>query len=271
MNPYVFKIGEFRIKYYSLFIMIGVILVTLCMIKEAKKFGIKKDFIINLIFWACIFGFIGARLYFVAFQWDYYSTHLSEIYKVWNGGLAIHGGIILGTMVIIIYCKKYKVNPLLMLDIAVPYLLIAQALGRWGNFFNGEAYGPATTLGHLKNLFIPDFVINGMLIDGVYHIPTFYYESIWCILGAIVILIVRRLKYIKIGQQCGLYLMWYSLGRFFIESLRTDSLMLGNFKVAQIVSVALFIIGFFIIIFQTRKPKLEGLYNNKEKVEVVNF
>lgn len=271
MNPYVFKIGEFGIKYYSLFIMIGVILVTLFMIKEAKKFGIKKDFIINLIFWACIFGFIGARLYFVAFQWDYYSTHLSEIYKVWNGGLAIHGGILFGTLAIIIYCKKYKVSPLLMLDIAVPYLLIAQALGRWGNFFNGEAYGPATTLGHLKNLFIPDFVINGMLIDGVYHIPTFYYESIWCILGAIVILIVRRLKYVKIGQQCGLYLMWYSLGRFFIESLRTDSLMLGNFKVAQIVSVILFLVGFFIIIFQTRKPQLEGLYNNKEKVKVVNF
>ena len=271
MNSIAISIGNFDITYYSIFILIGVVIASILFFTECKKYEINLDFATNLIFWTVIFGIIGARLYFVLFNLDYYLANPIEIIQVWKGGLAIHGGIIFGCLFVIFYTKKYKIRVLKVTDMIVVGLIIAQAIGRWGNFFNGEAYGPATTLGHLKNLFIPDFIINGMLIDGVYYTPTFYYESIWCILGAIVILIFRRIKYIKIGQQCGLYLMWYSLGRFFIESLRMDSLMLGDFKIAQIVSVVLFIIGFFIIIFQTRKPQLEGLYNSKEKVEVVNF
>jgi len=271
MNPYIFEIGGFGIKWYSFLIMVGVLICFILMQHESKKFGIRKDFIVNLVFWTCIFGFIGARLYYVIFNWSYYSNNLSEIYKIWQGGLAIHGGILAGFLTILIYTKKYKVDTMLILDILVPYLLIAQAIGRWGNFFNQEAFGPLTTLGHLKSLNIPDFIIQGMYINGAYYTPTFLYESVWCILGTIIILIIRKIKYIKIGQQTGAYLIWYSIGRFFIESLRLDSLMLGGFKVAQLVSIILFIIGIVIIILQTRKPKLEGLYNNKEQVEVVHF
>lgn len=273
MNPYVFTIGNFGIKWYSIFILAGILLAWIFINNDAKHFGIKKDFLTNLIFWTLIFGIIGARTYYVIFNWGYYSNHLSEIFKIWEGGLAIHGGLLAGCLVVVIYCKKHKVSALRMLDMASPYILLAQALGRWGNFFNSEAYGIATTYEHLKSLkIIPEFVIYGMKIDGVYYTPTFFYESLWCILGAIVILAIRNFKYLRLGQQLGAYLMWYSLGRFFIEGLRTDSLMIGYFKVAQIVSIILFVVGLVLVLLQIRKPKLEMLYNEKqEDIEVVNL
>lgn len=266
------QIGPLLIKFYSIFILAGVLIAWILIKGESKRFKISNDFVTNLIFWTIIMGIIGARTYYVIFNWDYYSNNIVEIFKIWEGGLAIHGGILFGGLTLIFYCRKYKVSALRMMDISAPYLLIAQALGRWGNFFNQEAYGAATTYEHLKSLkFIPDFVINGMNINGTFYTPTFYYESLWCLLGAIVILIIRRFKHIRVGTQIGVYLMWYSLGRFFIESSRTDSLMLGNLKVAQFVSIALFIIGLFIILVQARKPKLEDMYNTEENVEVVNF
>ena len=137
-----------------------------------------------------------------------------------------------------------------MTDIAVPSLIIAQAIGRWGNFFNSEAHGPVTTLANLESFHIPKFIIDGMYIEGVYYHPTFFYESLWCILGFIVLLLVRRFyKTLKTGQLTCIYLMWYGLGRLFIESLRTDSLMLGSFKVAQLVSLSCFLIGLLFYLY----------------------
>ena len=173
-----------------------------------------------------------------------------------------------GGLFIIFYTKKYKVNTLKIFDIFAPALLLGQAIGRWGNFFNGEAHGPATTLSFLQNLHLPQFIIDGMNINGVYYQPTFLYESIWNIIGVVILLILRRRKYTKIGSITGAYLMWYSLGRFFIESLRTDSLMWGTFKIAQIVSLVLFLIGLLIIILSRKKSKLENLYNEKEEVNI---
>ncbi len=272
MNPYAIQFLGIGIKWYSLFILIGIVIAWIFVQSDAKKFGIQKDFLTNLIFWAVIVGIIGARAYYVIFKWEYYSTHLNEIWHIWEGGLAIHGGLITGAIVVIFYCRKYKVSPLRMMDIAAPYLLFAQAIGRWGNFFNGEAYGVATTYHKLKAMkIIPEFVIYGMNIDGVYYTPTFYYESLWCLLGFIIILLIRKLKYIRLGQQIGTYLMWYSIGRFFIESLRTDSLMIGYFKAAQIASIILFVIGLVMVLLQMRKPKLEMLYNTEEQIEIVNF
>lgn len=272
MNPVAFEIFGMSIKWYSLFILSGIIIAWIFIQSDAKKFGIGKDTITNLIFWAVICGIIGARLYYVIFNWGYYSEHMNEIWRVWEGGLAIHGGLIVGCIVILIYCKRHKLSFLRILDITAPYLLLAQAIGRWGNFFNGEAYGVATTYQHLKSIkIIPEFVIYGMNINGVYYTPTFYYESLWCIFGFIIILLIRKFKYLRLGQQIGTYLMWYSVGRFFIESLRTDSLMLGYFKVAQIVSVILFIVGLVLVLLQIRKPKLEMLYNQNEDVEIVKL
>ena len=155
--------------------------------------------IFNLTFWTVLFGLLGARLYYVLFNWSLYSHDILSIFKFWEGGLAIHGGILFGIITIYLYCKKKNVNFLKILDIAAPALFIAQAIGRWGNFFNSEAHGYATTLTVLKNhKIIPDFIINGMNINGIYYEPTFYYESLWCILGFIALLVIRNRKKTKL-------------------------------------------------------------------------
>lgn len=241
-------IGNFSIKWYSIFIIIGILLGYYGANKEAKKINIDQNFIFNLIFWTVIFGILGARLYYVIFNWEYYSQNLSEIYKVWNGGLAIHGGLLVGILVVFIYSKKYKQNTLRMYDIFAPFVILAQAIGRWGNFFNKEAYGSITSLETLQRFHVPSFIIEGMYINGNYYVPTFLVETIWCFLGFIFLLLIRRCKKIKVGQVFSIYLMWYSTGRFFIESYRTDSLLLGNYRMAQIVSILLFVIGFVVFI-----------------------
>ena len=265
MNPYVYKIGNFGIRWYSLLILIGVIIGIRMLEKEGQRFNINKDFLFNLAFWAIVIGIIGARIYYVIFNFNLYKNDIFSIFKIWEGGLAIHGGIIAGVITIALYCKKYKMQFLRITDLCIAPLLLAQALGRWGNFFNGEAHGAATSLAHLKSLHIPEFIIKGMNISGIYYEPTFLYESIYCLVGFIIILIVRRGKYIKIGMQTALYLMYYSVIRFFIESMRTDSLMLGGFKVAQIVSILLFLTGLIMIMMISRKSKFEDLYNNVYK------
>ena len=270
MNPVIVTLGSFELRWYSVLILVGALLALFLIEKEAKRFGINKEFVFNMLFWGIIFGFIGARLYYVLFEWSYYSSHISEIFKIWEGGLAIHGGIIAALLTIIVYTKKYKVRTIRYLDFICVPVLLAQAIGRWGNFFNSEAHGPVTTLAHLQSLHIPSFIIEGMKIDGIYYTPTFLYESIWCLIGFIIILIVRRLKITKVGQPFALYLMWYGLGRFVIESMRTDSLMLGGFKIAQIVSVIMVIVGLVIIMITGRKGRYEDLYDQDEN-EVVRF
>ena len=235
------------------------------LIKEGKKFNISSDFLFNMAFWTIVFGIIGARLYYVIFNWSDYSYDLMSIFKIWNGGLAIHGGLIAGFITMYIYTKRYKFNVLRITDLAVVPVILGQAIGRWGNFFNSEAHGAVTSVAHLRSLHIPEFIIEGMQIGGLYYHPTFLYESIWCLIGFVILLIIRRVKYLKIGQLTCVYLMWYSIGRFFIESLRTDSLMLGGFKAAQIVSVILFIIALIIMMLLSRKGKFEDLYNSEEK------
>ncbi len=261
MNPEIFHIGMFSIRWYSVLILIGIIVGYLLAIKEAKKFNISKDTIFDLAFWVIIIGIIGARLYYVLFNFNLYRYDPLSIFAVWEGGLAIHGGIIFGLLTLVIYCKIKKLSILKMMDIAVPSLIIAQAIGRWGNFFNSEAHGFATTLENLQSLHIPKFIIEGMKIHGVYYHPTFFYESIWCILGFIILLLVRKYyRYLKTGQLSCIYLMWYGVGRYFIESLRTDSLMFYNFRVAQLVSIVTFIIGLIFFIYLCFNRLKKGLY-----------
>lgn len=265
MDRIALDLGFIKIYWYSIMIMLGAIIAIILIKKEAKKRGIEETFITNLIFYGFIFGLIGARLYYVIFNIDYFSQNVLEIFKVWNGGLAIHGGILLGTLTIIIYCKKYNINILKILDICAVGVIIAQAIGRWGNFFNQEAYGMATSLNHLQKLHLPNFIIEGMNINGIYYQPTFLYESIWNIVGFILLITIRKFyKNLKTGQLTGFYLMWYSVGRFIIEHFRSDSLMLSNFKVAQIVSTILFIIGIILVFIISKKQKL---YREEEKDE----
>lgn len=270
MNSVAFSIFGFEVAWYSIFILLGVIVGSALFLLEAKKYEINLDFCINMIFWTIIFGIIGARLYYVAFNLDYYMENKLEIIQIWNGGLAIHGGIIGGLLFIIFYTLKYKVRLLKITDMAVVGLIIAQAIGRWGNFFNMEAHGPEVTRTVLEGFkIIPKFVIDGMYIGGAYFHPTFYYESVWCIFGFIILLLVRRfVEYLRVGQLTGIYLIWYSIGRFVIEGLRTDSLMLGGLKAAQVVSIVMILIGLVLLFKDIRKSKFDNRYDDYEVNDV---
>ena len=251
MNPILIEIGPISIYWYSLTMLFAILVGSYIFLSSAKKKGYDEKFLSNLIFYGIIFGIIGARLYYVIFNLDYYLKDPIQIIEIWNGGLAIHGAIIGGAIWFIYYCKKNKKNFLKIFDLAAPALILSQAIGRWGNFFNAEAHGPEVTKEVLENLNIPSFIIDGMNIGGKYYHPTFYYESIWNLIGFIVLI-------------TGIYFMWYSVIRFFIESLRTDSLMLGGLKVAQVISVILFILGLCLVIHKKKDTRVNRL---KERTE----
>lgn len=269
MNRVALDLGFIQIYWYSIMILLGLLIGLITIYLEIKKQKIDTDFFINLAFYTVIIGIIGARVYYVLFNLGYYSHNLLEIFEIWNGGLAIHGGIICGGLFMIFYCKKHKVNTYRILDICVVGLILAQAIGRWGNFFNQEAHGMLTTREALLSLPIPKFVVDGMNIGGYYYHPTFFYESVWNLLGFFVLIIIRtysnRIKInLKSGQLTGIYLIWYSLGRLFIEGMRTDSLMLGGIRIAQLVSILFIILGVTLIILR-QKNKNASLYIEKSK------
>ena len=244
MSPVLLTISGYEIRWYSILLVFAVIVGILLFQREGKKFKVKPEFVFNMAFWAIIFGLIGARLYYVIFNWDYFGNNLNEIYQIWEGGLAIHGGIIAGFLTVLVYCKKYKVRVIRYLDfIAVP-LLLAQAIGRWGNFFNSEAHGRPTDLPW------------GIMVHGVKVQPTFLYESIWCLALFFFLLWVDNRRKFK-GQTMCLYGMLYSVERFFVEGLRTDSLMIGPFRQAQVISVTAFIICF--VLYKVWRKKYAGI------------
>ncbi len=268
MSRIALDLGFIQIYWYTLFILLAVLVGCTVIYLEVRKQKFNVDFFINLLFYSILFGLIGARLYYVLFNLDYYLKYPIEIFEVWNGGLAIHGGIFAGLLFIIIYTHRYKVKTLKVLDMVTPGLLIGQAIGRWGNFFNQEAFGAITTKEAIEKLGVPEAIVEGMKIDGFYRQPTFLYESIWNFFGFLILLMLRRYRYIKTGQLTGFYLMWYSFGRFFIEGMRTDSLMLGPLRIAQVVSVILFIVGLILFFFAKRGSKFDNLYKEENKDEV---
>ncbi len=260
MNRVAFNIFGFNVYYYSLCILLGVIVAYILITREGKKQGLTKEFTSDLIFYTLIIGILGARVYYCVFNLDYYLANPSEILKIYNGGLAIHGGVIAGLVFVYFYTKKKNISFIKILDIIAPAVIIAQSFGRWGNFFNQEAHGEITTYQNLKNMHIPEFIINGMHIEGKYYYPTFFFESIWCLIGFIILMIARRNKNLRKGFQIGFYFIWYGIGRFFIEALRTDSLMFFGLKIAQIVSLIGIIIGIIIIVTNRNKK----YYNEME-------
>lgn len=260
MNRVAFNIFGFNVYYYSLCILLGVIVAYILITREGKKQGLPKEFISDLIFYTLIIGILGARVYYCVFNLDYYLANPSEILKIYNGGLAIHGGVIAGLIFVYFYTKKKNVSFIKILDIVAPAVIIAQSFWRWGNFFNQEAHGGITTYQNLKNMHIPEFIINGMHIEGKYYYPTFFFESIWCLIGFIILMIARRNKNLRKGFQIGFYFIWYGIGRFFIEAFRTDSLMFFGLKIAQIVSLIGIIIGIIIIVTNRNKK----YYNEME-------
>lgn len=255
MNPIFLDLGFVKIYYYSVILLVAFLLGGFVGIKEAKKHNISKETMLDLYFYLIVFSLIGARIYYVIFNLDYYLQDPISIIKVWEGGEAIHGGIIAGVITIYYFGKKHKLNPIKLTDILAVSLALGQAIGRWGNFMNGEAHGPITTLSHLKDMHIPHFIINGMYIEGNYYIPTFLYESLFCLILFVTLYIIRKRKNTKIGLITSLYLIFYGIERFIVEGLRTDSLMLLNLKMAQLVSIIMIIIGISLLIKSFKNKK----------------
>lgn len=257
MNRVAIDLGFIQIYWYSLTMLTGVVVGSILAYFEIKKHKINQEYFFNMVFYSIIFGLLGARIYYVLFNLDYYLNNLPEIFAVWNGGMAIHGAIIGGLLTMIYFCKKKKMPLLKVMDIGCVSLIIGQVIGRWGNFFNSEAHGGIVSLAFLEKLHLPKFIINGMYIDGNYYHPTFLYESFFNLICFIILLILRRNKKIKDGMLVSIYLIWYGILRFFIEALRTDSLMLGNIKVAQVISLSLIIFGIILMI----KSRKNNIYN----------
>ncbi len=257
MDPIALDLGIVVITWYALFIVTGMIVGLSIATKEAKKHNIDAKLLEDFMFWVLICGFIGARTWYVLFSLPYYLPQPLQIFAIWNGGLAIHGGILGGLLYTIYFCKKHNIYVFKLSDIAIPGLLFAQSLGRWGNFMNSEAHGGQTTYEFLKNtMHLPDFIVNGMYIDGVYYQPTFLYESIWNITGFLILMLVLRKKWrFDYGKITAFYFMWYGFIRVFIEQMRTDALMFGPIKIAQLTSLCMFIGGIILFVMISRRNK----------------
>lgn len=254
MNPVAFSLFGFDIRWYGILIssgmIIGIIITSFtCKIKE-----ISYDNMMDIVLIALPSAIIGARLYYVLFELGYYLKNPAEIINIRQGGLAIHGGVIFAVIAGYIYARRKKIIFLKYADAAAPAIIIAQALGRWGNFFNQEAHGGEVTFDFIKHF--PTFIQKGMFIDGTYYQPTFLYESLWNILVFIILIyLIRRVKID--GSIFFTYVGLYSIGRFFIEGLRTDSLMLGPIRVAQLVSLSGVILWIGFLYYANYRKKKE--------------
>ncbi|WP_261807436.1 prolipoprotein diacylglyceryl transferase [Lapidilactobacillus luobeiensis] len=260
LNPTALHLGPLHIQWYGIIITAGVLIAVYLSLREGTRRNIDSDDIMDLIFWMLPLSLVGARLYYVIFEWDFYRQHPGDIIKIWNGGIAIYGGLIAALIVLIIFCAKRFIPAWLLLDVIAPTVILAQAIGRWGNFMNQEAYGAKTTLGFLQSLHLPNFIIQQMLIDGAYRQPTFLYESVWSLLGFILLMALRHRQHLfKQGEVFLSYVIWYALGRSVIEGMRTDSLYLfGQIRVSQALSLVLIVLGIVLIIIRRRlQPPIE--------------
>ncbi|AUN15473.1 prolipoprotein diacylglyceryl transferase [[Clostridium] sordellii] len=243
MDRVAFTIFGIDVMWYGILMAIGMILGTLIALKEAKRVGIKEDNILDLAIIAIPVGLICARLYYVIFNWEYYASNPSQVFNFRGGGMAIHGALIGGVLAGYLFSRYKKINFFKLADTVIIGMPLAQAIGRWGNFINKEAHGGPTNLPW------------GIMVDGVKVHPTFLYESIWDF-GIFVFLWMFRKKKSYEGQIIVLYAILYSLGRFFIEGLRTDSLMIGPLRMAQVISLVGVIGGLIAHIYLSKKSKI---------------
>lgn len=282
IDPTAFKIGSLEIQWYGIIITLGLVLAVLYCIPRMKRFGIDSDRAIDAVIGGVLGGIVGARVYYVIWEWDEYKGNIKEIFNTRGGGLAIYGGIIGALLVGLLICKIRKVKALPMLDVTVLGFLIGQGIGRWGNFINQEAYGTNTdslfgmTGGRIQSelMWETTYLDGNMAQEGIevfadYAVhPCFLYESLWCLLGFVILAFIsKRRKYD--GQLFLMYLGWYGAERFVVEGLRTDSLMVGNIRISQLLSAVIFIVSVVIqtvIFFKRRRdPEAFVLYANTEE------
>lgn len=244
MNRIAFSIFGLDIMWYGVLMALAMILCVFIALKEGKRVNISEDDLLNLAIIAIPSGLLGARFYYVIFNWNWYSNNLSEILNFRGGGMAIHGALIGGVLAGYIYTKIKKINFFKMADTVMIGIPLGQAIGRWGNYINGEAHGGPTNLPW------------GIIVDGIKVHPTFLYESIWDI-GIFIFLWYFRKKKKYEGQLAIMYLILYSIGRFFIEGLRTDSLMIGPLKMAQVISLVVIIVCIILHNILSKKKNID--------------
>ena len=263
IDPVAISIGPIKIYWYGIIIALAMLIGISLATKEAQKLGLEEDTMVDMALWAIPIGFIGARLYYVLFKWDYYIQNPSEIIAIWNGGIAIYGGLIAGGLAVYWFARRKKMTLTLLLDILAPSVLLAQSIGRWGNFINQEAHGGAVSRQFLETLYLPEFIIEQMNINGTYYHPTFLYESLWSLLGFILLIILRSQKgLLRRGEVALSYVIWYSFGRFFIEGMRTDSLWIGDImRASQVLSLVLFISAIVLWIYRRRAYPTKPYYS----------
>ena len=291
ISPDAFSIGGLTIKWYGIIFACAFLLGTLYVLKNTKKFGLDADRVMDVLLGAIIFGVIGARIYYVIFSWDMYKDNLMDIFQIRKGGIGIYGGVIAAVLSGWFLCRWRKVRFLPMLDLCSAGLILAQAIGRWGNFVNVEAFGCATTAPwrmtseyasgvgstqvqrYLATLTSAEIdALGGIDAIGVH--PTFFYESVWCLLGFFLLVwMTKRRKFD--GQMILVYTIWYGAERFVVEGLRTDSLMIGNLRVSQVFAILSAITALIILLVVLQKKKTSNdpeylkLYVDTEEAQLI--
>ena len=281
LNKVALKLGGLEIRWYGVIIALGMVLAFLYAGYRAKELKISTDDVLDLGLFSVIFGVIGARLYYVAMEADMYDSFY-EVIAIWNGGLAIYGGIIGGALAVLAVStyksrKNKDINFFKCTDMILPGVMIAQSLGRWGNFFNGEAYGGIVAEGSPLYFLRMGIFPNNVSVGMAYVHPTFLYESLWNLVGFALINIFWKKRKFN-GEVALWYVTWYGFGRMFIEGLRTDSLYVGNIRISQLIGFICFVVGFALIVtFRIIKHKkgsgndtvlaFEATEENKEETE----
>lgn len=262
INPIALQFGPLTIRWYGIILVTAMLVGTFLASQEARRRGEKNEHVWNILTYGILFAILGARIYYVAFSWGQYKDHLEEILAIWHGGLAIHGGLIGGGLAFWVYSKLNKINPVKWLDIAAPSLVLGQALGRWGNFINQEAFGTPTNLPW--KIFIDREHRPPQYIDYDFFHPTFLYESLWDFgVFWVLFLLSRKLQdKLKPGDIFLSYGILYSVGRFLVEGLRTDSLMFGPIRQAQLASLTIIIFFAGMLIYRHLRPKINRIFGD---------
>ena len=246
--PRALEIGSFSIYFYGIIIALGMVLAVIYATRRSKEFGIKEDDLLDAVLWVTPFAIVCARAYYCAFTWENYAANPLSVFNIREGGLAIYGGVLGAAVGLLVYCKIRKIRLTALLDLTALGFLIGQSMGRWGNFFNREAFGAETTT------FLRMGLMNGYTGQVTYYHPTFFYESAWNAVGFLLLhKLSKKRKYD--GQIALSYAVWYGLGRTFIEGLRTDSLYLGPFRVSQLLAAVSCVAALSVLVYQMRKTQ----------------
>lgn len=277
INRIALELGPLTITWYGIFAATAICIAMIYIYKRAHTFGVDGDKMVDIIIFTVFGGIVGARAYFVAFKWDQYKDNLLDVFKIWEGGIAIYGGIIGGFLVILFMTRKMKMKLFPVLDLVTAPLLLGQAIGRWGNFVNVEAFGSNTTMpwgmtsqsiSYYLERQQAELSALGVMVDPTMPVhPTFFYESLWCFIGFLLIVWLTNRRRFD-GQLSLVCLGWYGFGRFIIEGLRTDSLVWGTVRVSQALALVL-AISSAVVLFMVMKKIKDKNDSNYLKLDVL--